>query len=342
MSHKLDQTYGRWEFRARTDKGRGFGSAILLWPESERFPEDGEIDIMEVPSETRDRAHFIVHFPGPGGSDKVYGSYAEDDFSEWHTFAVDWLPDRIVYYVDGVERLRVTDSNIIPDKPMYLAMQFDQGPEKDWIKAPDATTPVAFSLQVDWLRVYAPARRLREPERLEGLSDRDATTTACSAASPPGTLRESGRRCSPNLRDGAAPRDPPLPGRLGTSMSTASPLPASASLRRLSRSPRSPGSSTSWSPRRHRRVSWPRGGGRHHRSQSNSFRSPDRELLLRSAVRSSGSPDTSGLGVTVQFVGLRSGGAARSIRRPLLGCAGVERDFEAVAHAGFGDEVPGS
>ena len=163
MAHKLDRTYGRWEFRARTDKGRGFGSAILLWPESERFPEDGEIDIMEVPSETRDRAHFIVHFPGPGGSDKVYGSYAEDDFSEWHTFAVDWLPDRIVYYVDGVERFRVTDRNIIPDKPMHLAMQFDQGPKKDWIPAPDATTPAAFSLQVDWLRVYAPAPAVLSP-----------------------------------------------------------------------------------------------------------------------------------------------------------------------------------
>jgi beta-glucanase (GH16 family) len=156
MAHKLGRTYGRWEFRARTEKGRGFGSAILLWPDSERFPQDGEIDIMEVPSETRDRAHFIVHFAGPGGSDKVYGSYAEDDFSEWHTFAVDWLPDRIVFYVDGVERFRVTDRNIIPDKPMHLAMQFDQGPKKDWIAAPDATTPAAFSLQVDWLRVYAP------------------------------------------------------------------------------------------------------------------------------------------------------------------------------------------
>ena len=40
---------------------------------------------------------------------------------------------------------------------MHLAMQFDQGPKKDWIPAPDATTPAAFSLQVDWLRVYAPA-----------------------------------------------------------------------------------------------------------------------------------------------------------------------------------------
>lgn len=155
MAHELDQTYGRWEFRARTDKGRGFGSAILLWPQSERFPQDGEIDIMEVPAETRDRAHFIVHFAGPGGSDKVYGSYAEDDFSQWHTFAVDWLPDRLVFSVDGVERFRVTDRNIIPDKPMHLAVQFDQGPKKDWIAAPDATTPAAFSLQVDWLRVYA-------------------------------------------------------------------------------------------------------------------------------------------------------------------------------------------
>ena len=159
IAHQLGQTYGRWEFRARTEKGRGFGSAILLWPDSERFPEDGEIDIMEVPSETRDRAHFIVHFPGPGGSDKVYGSYAEDDFSQWHTFAVDWLPDRIVFFVDGVERLRVTDRNIIPKKPMHLAIQFDQGPKKDWIKAPDATTPAAFSLQVDWVRVYAPTSR---------------------------------------------------------------------------------------------------------------------------------------------------------------------------------------
>jgi hypothetical protein len=38
-------------------------------------------------------------------------------------------------------------------------MQFDQGPKKDWIPASDATTPPAFSLQVDWLRVYAPASR---------------------------------------------------------------------------------------------------------------------------------------------------------------------------------------
>jgi beta-glucanase (GH16 family) len=159
MAQQTGQLYGRWEFRARTDKGRGFGSAILLWPDSERFPDDGEIDIMEVPSQTRDRAHFITHFAGPNDSDKVYGSYAEDDFSQWHTFALDWLPDRLVFYIDGVERFRVTDRNIIPKKPMHLCIQFDQGPKKDWIAAPDATTPASFALQVDWVRVYARAKQ---------------------------------------------------------------------------------------------------------------------------------------------------------------------------------------
>jgi len=160
MAQKRGQLYGRWEFRARTDKGRGFGSAVLLWPDSERFPDDGEIDIMEVPSETRDRAHFIVHFSRGGDhNDHVYGSYAEDDFSQWHTFAIDWLPDRLVFYVDGVERFRVTDRNIIPKTPMHMCMQFDQGPKKDWISAPDATTPASFAMQVDWVRIYAPSSR---------------------------------------------------------------------------------------------------------------------------------------------------------------------------------------
>ena len=150
-------------------------------------------------------ARFIVHFPGPGGSDKVYGSFAEDDFSEWHTFAVDWLPDRIVYYVDGVERFRVTDRNIIPDKPMHLAMQFDQGPKKDWIRA-GHTTPAAFSLQVDWLRVYAPAL----PELGPGLSDPCGRTGACSPRrrSPPRSACRRPRASRP--RSSPRPPEPAL------------------------------------------------------------------------------------------------------------------------------------
>jgi beta-glucanase (GH16 family) len=152
MGDSFGQTYGRWEFRARTDHGRGFGSAILLWPDSEK-KADGEIDIAEVPAEQRDQAHFVLH-SGPDG-DPLDGTHMVGDFSQWHTFAVDWLPDHITWYVDGRARFTVTNRAHIPTTPMHLAIQLDQGPVKDWMPAPDATTPEQVRLQVDWVRVYS-------------------------------------------------------------------------------------------------------------------------------------------------------------------------------------------
>jgi hypothetical protein len=148
------QLHGRWEFRVRTEKGRGFGSAILLWPDSEKWPEDGEVDIMEVPGENRDLAHFVLH---AGEDNNLLGSAAKGDFSQWHTFAVEWLPDRITWFVDGKKKFETTDKAMIPTTPMHLTMQLDQGPKKDWIPARDETTPEEIALQVDWVRIYAAA-----------------------------------------------------------------------------------------------------------------------------------------------------------------------------------------
>lgn len=154
MADSFGQLYGRWEFRARTDKGRGFGSAILLWPDDEDT-DHGEIDISEVPGENRDVDNVVLH-SGPGG-DTLAGTTIPGDFSQWHTFAVDWLPDSITWYVDGRQVYKVTDKSRIPTRPMHLAIQLDMGPVKDWMPAPDDTTPKQVRLQVDWVHVYAPA-----------------------------------------------------------------------------------------------------------------------------------------------------------------------------------------
>jgi beta-glucanase (GH16 family) len=152
MNHEHSQTYGRWEFRARTDKGRGRGSAILLWPDSLNKEADGELDMMEVPREDRSQAHFVIHF---SAQNKLAGSKVGGDFSQWHTFAMDWLPDRITWYVDGVKQFETFDKNVIPTSRMHLAIQLDMGPFEEWILAPDHTTPPEVSLEVDWVRVYA-------------------------------------------------------------------------------------------------------------------------------------------------------------------------------------------
>jgi beta-glucanase (GH16 family) len=152
MNHEHSQRYGRWEFRARTDKGRGRGSAILLWPDSLDKEADGELDMMEVPREDRAQAHFVIHY---SAQNKLAGNKVNGDFSQWHTFAMDWLPDRITWYVDGVKQFETTDRNVIPTSRMHLTIQLDMGPYEEWILAPDETTPPEVSLEVDWVRVYA-------------------------------------------------------------------------------------------------------------------------------------------------------------------------------------------
>ncbi len=154
IGHEYGQLYGRWEFRARTDPGRGFGSAILLWPDSEKFPEDGELDIMEVPGENRDLAHFVIHWSETGEDDQMVGHEFAGDYTQWHTFAIEWLPNRVTWFIDGKKRYETTDKTVIPTKPMHLTIQLDQGPKKDWILARDDTTPEEMSLQVDWVRIY--------------------------------------------------------------------------------------------------------------------------------------------------------------------------------------------
>jgi len=158
MGHREDQKYGRWEFRARTDHGRGFGSAILLWPITEN-KDDGELDMMEVPTENRSEAHFVIHYTA---QNKLAGNKITGDFSQWHTFAMDWLPDRITWYVDGVKQFETFDKNVIPKVAMHMTIQLDMGPHEEWIAAPDETTPEEVHLEVDWVRIFkAPRAALR-------------------------------------------------------------------------------------------------------------------------------------------------------------------------------------
>jgi beta-glucanase (GH16 family) len=148
------QTYGRWEVRARSQAGAGYGPVVLLWPDAEDWPEGGEIDIVELPKPERAKAHFTVHW---GEDNHQDGKSVEGDFTQWHTFAVEWTPQHVAGFVDGEEVYRTTERDAIPPRSMHLAMQQDIGPYGDgWIPAPDGSTPQTCTLEVDWVRIYAP------------------------------------------------------------------------------------------------------------------------------------------------------------------------------------------
>lgn len=152
MAWGKGQQYGRWEVRARTQVGNGYSAVILLWPDAEDFPRGGEIDFMEQPKGDRTESHFVLHY---GKDNSQAGVTVPGDFTQWHTYAVEWTPDHVAGFIDGQETFRTTDRMQIPPRPMHLAIQQDIGPfGNGWAQGPDDTTPPEVKLDVDWVRIY--------------------------------------------------------------------------------------------------------------------------------------------------------------------------------------------
>ncbi len=146
------QLYGRWEVRARTQVGTGYGDVLILWPDAEDFPRGGEVDFMEIPKGDRKESNFVLHY---GKDNSQNGTHVAGDFTQWHNYAVEWTPDHVAGFLDGQEIFRSTRRNQVPPRPMHLAIQQDIGPYgHNWIPPLDRTTPAQVQLQIDWVRIY--------------------------------------------------------------------------------------------------------------------------------------------------------------------------------------------
>jgi beta-glucanase (GH16 family) len=153
MAWSPGQRYGRWEVRARTQVGNGYSPVILLWPDAEDWPEGGEINFLEIPDGSRTETHFVLHY---GDDNSQVDNTIPGDYTQWHTYAVEWAPDHVIGYIDGQEVFRSEDPDTIPPRPMHLAIQQDIGPFGDgWAPPMDETTPAQVQLEVDWVRIYS-------------------------------------------------------------------------------------------------------------------------------------------------------------------------------------------
>jgi beta-glucanase (GH16 family) len=140
------QTYGRYAVRFKADPIDGYKMAWLLWPDSARWPRDGEIDFPERNLDSTAVSGFVHHQGARQGSDQTSAS-AEYDSSAWHTAVIEWSPDLVVFTLDGVEIGRITER--IPRTPMHWVLQTEtqltsQKPPKS----------AAGNVQIDWVAVW--------------------------------------------------------------------------------------------------------------------------------------------------------------------------------------------
>jgi beta-glucanase (GH16 family) len=143
--------YGYMEVRAKLPTGQGIWPAIWMMPASYN-DNNGELDVLEVIGSEPDNANFSLHRNDLGNTDEWRGP----DFSRrFHTFGVDWQADHVSWYVDGVERARMTDPALICPEAMYPILNVAVG--GNWPGAPDSTTVFPATMAVDYVRVWQQA-----------------------------------------------------------------------------------------------------------------------------------------------------------------------------------------
>ena len=150
---KFSQRYGRFEIRCKIPKGKGMWPAFWLLPDPLSWPP--EIDVLEVLGHEPGKIYMTHHFRNEQRQHKSHGgAWVGPDFSkEFHEFAVEWMPQSIVWFVDGVEHFR-SDKDI-PDRKMYMLVNLAVG--GDWPGKPDEQTKFPAAFQVDYIRAYEKA-----------------------------------------------------------------------------------------------------------------------------------------------------------------------------------------
>jgi beta-glucanase (GH16 family) len=107
--NKVEFMYGTASARIKLTEGTGLWPAWWILGKG-RWPESGEIDIMEYVGE-KDWASAAVHGPGYSGEtpfvDRLY--FPENkDVTNWHIYTVEWTPEAMIFKYDDITMFRVT------------------------------------------------------------------------------------------------------------------------------------------------------------------------------------------------------------------------------------------
>lgn len=170
--NKFSQAYGRFEARIRIPYGQGIWPAFWMLGNNistAGWPNCGEIDIMENIGKEPSIMHGTFHGPGYSGGNGIGAAYTltngqkfSDDF---HTFAVEWEPNVMRFYVDELLYKTRTPADLpagtswVFDHPFFLILNVAVG--GGWPGNPDATTVFPQRMLVDYVRVYQRAGQIR-------------------------------------------------------------------------------------------------------------------------------------------------------------------------------------
>jgi len=133
--------------------GKGYWPAF--WLLNAYYVDDKpEIDIMEFIGDDQDVVYHTYHYYDSEGnlrSTKSDPTIAIDFTGDFHTFAVEWSPGTIDFYVDGIKQHTISDPKV-SQQDMYIIANTAIGGW--WPGSPDASTPFPGTYEIDYIRAY--------------------------------------------------------------------------------------------------------------------------------------------------------------------------------------------
>ncbi|MEV5965913.1 glycoside hydrolase family 16 protein [Kribbella sp. NPDC051952] len=160
LASKTGRQYGRWEARVRSvntgrANGREYHPLLIIWPDSDRWPQDGEYDYLENSTPGEDCAGAFLHYPhnpGPVQQEHAEETNCGTPLSDWHNIAFEWTADHVAGFVDGREWFRFSGGASGSRQCIQCMPSGHQAIQLDNFFG-DNLTPATY--EVDWYREYA-------------------------------------------------------------------------------------------------------------------------------------------------------------------------------------------
>jgi beta-glucanase (GH16 family) len=161
---RFEVAYGRVEARVKVPRGAGLWPAFwMLGTDIDQvfWPQTGEIDIMEHVGREPNLVFGTLHGPGYSGGQSYGAVYdlSRPVADDYHVFAVEWQPDKIVWTIDGLPYFTATpDDPFMQGKqwvfnhPFFLLLNVAVGGNFGGPVGEETTFPQTTS--VDYVRIY--------------------------------------------------------------------------------------------------------------------------------------------------------------------------------------------
>lgn len=162
MNTEKGWTYGWFEARIKVTDAQGAWPAFWMMPKNfTTWPGDGEIDIMEyaIGTQGKDKSSSSIHcnaFNWPAGTQKTHVQSVSNAAGSFHVYALEWMADKMVFYVDGHAHLTFENDgggyDHWPfDAPFYLKLNLAWGGNMGGT-ASESALPAIY--EVDYVRVF--------------------------------------------------------------------------------------------------------------------------------------------------------------------------------------------